>query len=468
MATQAYKLVKQVYKNEVFEYYVFDDAKQSDNEEGITVVLDIDDFTVRDAAWMLQNMLNGHRFKNGVIFETKVLDMFEQLCRNCLHYAEEVEKECDLAKKERREPDLSRFSIFRNYKAGMFKKYSEPVEIVRNIYKAAKFLKEYYCEERDTCLEIDTHPKGERVQFDMAEEEKTINHCRDLIGCSKDVFHEINEFCLGEVIRLSEEAKKQNVEGQPLVRPEYGELVNIETNDINKRNKANQKHFEELSSEEQKREAIEHQKYVLYEKAVEDVKNCFELENRIQDVITNGKVFTMESERVIDYDKIYCEENLDPDTCELIDVLLEDPNVKEILFGSHYNGEAEGIPKVRLMGSGRFKGVKGIVLIRFHDKKHNGKRRGRSCKMLYILGITGRPSKKHLLGDDSVINCLEALKLDCAAVLYKPLTDAEIIKGRHSCFGCPRMLKHDSNRFTMFIRTLVEANRNSKSYRKTL
>lgn len=457
-------MIKEVYKDNVVEYYEFSDAKQSDNEDGVTVAVDVDDFMVIRAAELLQKMLNGHRFKNGVIFETNVIHMFEQLCRNCLYYAKRVEEECKLAKQERREPDLSRFPLFKNYNIKKFRKYSEPVDIVMNIYNAARFLKEHFFEERDTCLEIDTHEKGYTGKYNIAKEERIIKYCQFIINSSKDAFHEINSFCLEEVKRISEEAKSQNVDGKPLVNPKYAELVNMDHNDITKC-KAEKKDFENLSESEQREEALKYQKYVLYEKAIEDVKNCLMLEDRIQDVVTNGAVYSMESERAIDYDKIYVEENLDPNACKLLDEILEDENVKEVIFASHYNGQAEGIPKVLLMGSGRFKGVKGIILIRFHDKEHNVLRRGRSCKMLYVIALNGRTPDKYVLGDDSVVNCREADKLGCLGILLKPLTDSEIIKGVHSCLGCVRMLKYDPERFRMFIKTVYDRNK-GRAYKK--
>ncbi len=411
------------------------------DEEELELILlvDIDDLVVFSSPKLQETVDKKTNFK------TEVLHMFEQLNRNCRYLVNEVTLECENAQKENRKPDLKRFGVFKDYVCEDEEKiYTMPIDAAKYYQWVADQLLNQFLEERDTFLEIDNMPKGWRKYFNYEKEMSTIINFSNLIHNNKEAFHEINKFCLNEAKLAIEEAKKHNVDGK-LTIPKYGALVSMDSNDIIKKNSLSD------SNDGKYRE------YVLYSKPIQNIENCIKNENRIQDIITNAKVFFQPSEEIVDYRAIHNEANVNWKAVILIKLLIKAGIFKKVCFSTHHNGNREEQAKIELMQR-IFPEIprENFIGQRFHDTEHDANRRGRSSKILkacYRLHVV--PDKLALL-DDSKANCDDCVKKGALEILFKALTDSEIINGMIEETGFNRIMNFDEEEAFEFIRDLCQ------------
>lgn len=395
------------------------------------LLVDIDDLLVKSSD-KLQKVLDDQ-----TNFKTNVLRMLEQLNRNCRYFYTQVKKECDMAKFSGGKPKLDRFAIFDKMNLERrYDWYTKPIMASKYYLDVATSLLNQFLEERDTFLEIDNMSRGESKIFDYKREMEVINKYAEVICNSKDDFHRINCFCLKEIINLIYEAKKKNT-GDVLTIPEFGSLVSMDTNDIIK--------VSSLSSEE-----MSNKEYILYQKPLDDIRNCINLEDRLYDIIINASAFTTASGEVVDYKKIHSEENVNWEAVRLVEDLIHSRMFKGVYFSTHHNGKREELAKINLMGR-IIPEANGFIGQRFHDDEHNVTRRRRSskidkaCEYLMI-----KPSQIVLL-DDSIANCSDCKKKGGTEILYKPQTDSEIINGKLEDNGFNRILSFDNNHVFGYI-----------------
>ena len=431
--------------------------KLQPNEDGTGMILliDMDDLLI-NMADVQQEMIDNYEFKNGVRFKTNVIKMLEQQIRNCEYLVAEIEKECEAAKSEGRAPRLNGFPTFGNYvydpKNPM--RYKDPVEKIKRYLKDAKTLYDQYFEERDTFLEIDNLPKGKKLKFNLKKEHKTIEKCRKLIMADKTAFEEINEFCLGEVKHKIDDAKQKG----DLTNPEYGKLISMDSNDVLKKNELNLKNAEEVFS---------YKEHVLYEKPLELLENCVREQDHIWDIITNEAVFSMASEEVIDFKKIYdiMSDRVNGDAVEFIKALIGSGLFVGAFIDTHYNGYREGYYKIELAKQ-LLPEANGIVCQMFHDYRHNAKKRTRSSKvggaikqLTRYFGHKLINAKRIVLTDDSTPNMIDCVAKGGLGVQFKPFTDSEIINEKSEETGDGsylRITKFGKESFVMTCMMILE------------
>lgn len=381
-------------------------------DRGLVLVIDIDDFIVKSSP-ELQKVVNAK-----TNFKTDVLNMFEQLIRNCSYLVDEVSEECKNAKDEGRKPDLKRFLIFDEFVEGTDEDITDRVIAAAEYYRRVAIeLKEQFLEERDTFLEIDNMKKGMRKYFEYEKEMAKIIELANKVHNNKDAFHKINKFCLSEFERIVKDAKDNNK------IPSYGALVSMDSNDVIKGSSVG----DDASVEE-----------LYFNLPRKNLENCIKNEPRIIDIVTNADVFFKKSEEIVDYSKIHTEVNVDMKSVSFINRLIDSKKFKYGAFGTHHNGDREDGDKRSLM-SRILPRVKEFVGLRFHDVEHNVIRRGRSSKITKVAHKLHILPEDVVLLDDSIANCRDCQKNGGLAILYKPMTDSEKINGRLEDTGFVRI-----------------------------
>ena len=426
----------------------------------LVLLIDIDDFLVKSSP-ILQAILD-----KTTNFKTEVLEMFEQLVRNCRYFVDIVTEECRNAELDNRLPNLDRFIIFDDYVKKINEAikdekeindkswlYDNPIKAARYYLELAISFKEQFLEERDTFLEIDNMDKGQRKYFNYEAEMAKINEFSEKIYNNRNAFHGINFLCKKEAEILIEEAKKQNKDGVITI-PKYGALVSMDGNDIFKKNKINGS----INKEE-----------LVYEIPLKKIENCLKNENRMIDIVTNSSVYFSPSREIVDYNIIHRRENVNEGAVKLIRRLDRSGKFKEKYFSSHLNGKRENGAKVNLTSDvfpeivkivksyiDSLIKVKGFIGQQFHDEEHNVERRRRSSKILKAAFKLHVDPSQIVLIDDSVANCEDCIKHGGIAILYKPLTDAERITGKIENFGFPRIFDFESDESYEIIMNAVE------------
>ncbi len=398
----------------------------NENEVKLYLLVDIDDLLVHSSD-KLQTIVN-----EKTNFKTEVLQMLEQLNRNCQYMLNEVIKECNKAKEEKRKPELNRFIIFNNYVFSGDEIYSKPIDSARYYLQVANLLLNAFLEERDTFLEIDNMAEGSKKYFNFDKELEEVIKYSKYIDNNKDAFHKINLFCLKEAEKLINDAKRNNKNGE-LTIPKYGKLVSMDTNDIIKKNSIAT--IEDASYKE----------YVLYIKPLQNITNCIKLEDRLHDIVENARYYYQPSHEIVDYSKIHSMENVNWDAVALVEDLIHSGTFAGVYFSTHHNGLREENAKKVLMGQ-ILPEADGFIGQRFHDEEHDAKRRDRSSKTSKAALCLGILSSQIVLFDDSKANCKDCKDHGGTEILYKPITDSEIINGKVEETGFNRItdLKNNS------------------------
>ena len=372
-------------------------------------------------------------------FKTEVLAMLEQLNRNCRFFKDQVEKECNFAKEMGEKPNLRNFYIFNDMKFNSQEEwYINPVKAAEYYVILANKLLNAFLEERDTFLEIDNMPFGQIKKFDYRKEFEMILGYAELIDNNKKYFHMINEYCLKKADDLIQSALLNNIvisetsKKSVLTVPQYGALVTMDTNDINKTNSLNDSGN------------ISYKKKILYEEPIKRIKKCIALEDRLYDIVINAKVFVTPSQNIVDYSRIHSQENVNWDAVRLIEELIHSGIFKASYFSTHHNGDREDKDKRCLMYQ-VLPDVDGFIGQRFHDTEHDGIRRSRSSKIERVAEELGIRPEQIVLIDDSKANCGDCKEKHGTEILYRPLTDAEIIKGEVEDTGFNRILSFDDH-----------------------
>ena len=395
----------------------------AENDNELYLLVDIDDFLVYSSD-KLQAVVN-----EKTCFKTETLQMLEQLNRNCRYLVSEVTKECQKAKEENREPLLDQFLVFDNC---VFNDrdalYTAPISSAKYYLEVANKLLNQFLEERDTFLEIDNMEKGRRKYFDGDRELESIIKYSEYVNNNRDAFHKINKFCLGQAQGLIEDAKRNN-EGIKLTVPDYGELVSMDTNDIIKKSSL----F-----------GISNMEYVLYIKPLQNLINCIKNENRLNDVVSNARIFYEESREIVNYSEIHSLKNVNWDAVNLIKRLMNSGLIFKVYFSTHHNGEREENAKKELMKL-ILPEADGFLGQRFHDIEHDAKRRTRSSKVNRAINALHIKYNQIVLIDDSKANCEDCKRKGGLALLYKPETDSERINGRIEDMGFDRIINLNDN-----------------------
>ena len=408
------------------------DNTTSKNE--LFLLVDIDDLLVHSSD-KLQAIVN-----EKTNFKTDVLRMLEQLNRNCRYFASQVKKECDSALSVFRKPNLERFVVFDKVSFHDYEYFYKPIMICEDYVKAANELLNQFLEERDTFLEIDNMPKGGIKTFNYKKEMESINHFAELISKYKDSFHKINCFCLKAMIDLIRDAKKRSTSSN-LIIPDYGALVSMDKNDIIKKSS--------LSGN------VDNKTNILYQKPLDDITNCLNLEDRIFDIITNAKVFLTPSAEIVDYRMIHSLKNVDWDAVALVEDLIHTDIFKGVYFSTHHNGNREEKAKKILMQQ-IIPEATGFIGQRFHCNEHNGVRRGRSSKIDMAVDYLDISPSQIVLFDDSIANCNDCKEKGGTEVLYKPATDSEIINGKLADIDYNRVLDFKINHMHQYVAEAYE------------
>ena len=396
------------------------------------LLVDIDDVLVFSSDKLQE------RLDQKTNFKTSVLKMLEQLNRNCKYFLSQVKLECSQAKTRKERPNLYQFLVFDNMRFNnQFEYYTKPVEAAGYYLEVANALLNEFLEERDTFLEIDNLPYGEIKKFNYKKEMQTILTFADLINNNMDAFHKINTYCLDKANELINFAKTIS-ENDSLVIPEYGALVSMDTNDIIKTGS-----LTDINS-------IGYKKYILYQKPLEDLENCINLENRIYDIVTNAEVFINPSTEIIDYESIHNEKNVNWSAVQFINKIIELKIFKGVYFSTHHNGGREEKAKISLMQRILPK-ADGFIGQRFHADEHNAMRRGRSSKVDEAVEILDVKPEQLVLLDDSTANCGDCKSKLGTEILLKAETDSEKIKGEFENIGYNRILDFDDNRVYGYI-----------------
>lgn len=390
------------------------------NGNELYLLVDIDDFLVYSSD-KLQAVVN-----EKTCFKTVTLQMLEQLNRNCRYLVSEVTKECKKAMEEGRDPELGRFLIFDGCLfADKEALYTGPIKCAEYYLFVANKLLNQYLEERDTFLEIDNMEKGQRKYFDGDRELAAIIKISEYVDNNKDAFHKINEFCLTSVKKLIEDAKSKGT-GEP---PEYGALVSMDTNDIIKNSSLT---------------GVLDKEYVLYTKPLQNLVGCIENEKRLNDVVSNARVFLERSKEIVNYSEIHSLANVNWDAVNLVKRLKQSGLVAGIFFSTHHNGEREEKAKIALMDE-IMPEADGFIGQRFHNVEHDADRRGRSSKISKAINTLRLKYKLNVrydqlvLLDDSKPNCSDCKEKGGLAILYKPVTDSEIINEKVEDTGFDRI-----------------------------
>ena len=413
----------------------------NDNETQLYLLVDIDDFLVHSSD-KLQEIVN-----EKTNFKTEVLEMLEQLNRNCRYFVDEITRECEKSKKFGIKPDLGRYLVFDNLVVNNKEElYTKPIEIAKYYSKVANLFLNQFLEERDTFLETDNMAKGSQRLFNYDKELEMIIKYSELIHDNKEAFHKINKFCLEQAKFLIGKAQLENHDDK-LIVPEYGALVSMDTNDILKKG-----HLKNKSDKEYK-------EYVLYEKPIENILNCIKNEDRIHDIITNARVFYSPSEEIVNYRDIHSMENVNWDAVALVEDLIHSGIFAKVYFSTHHNGGREEAAKIRLMGQ-IIPEANGFIGQRFHDSEHNAKRRARSSKVDHAMECLDISASQIVLLDDSKANCGDCVEKGGTAILYKPETDSEKINGKIEDTGFNRILDlKKSNIYGMVANAYVKQKR---------
>lgn len=399
----------------------------TEESNDLYLLVDIDDLLVRSSD-KLQEILN-----EKTNFKTNILSMLEQLNRNCRYVFHQVENECIRAKKNGDKPQLSQFPNFENYlfKATVENCYDIPVLAAKYYLDCAYDILNLFLEQRDTFLEIDNLPKGQIKQFDYQEELKTTTRFFQLIQKNKDAFYNINKYCLKEAERLIEEARKTGS------IPNYGDLVKMDTNDIIKDNKFD-------------KESELYKENMIYIRPLYEISNTLSLHDSISDILSNEKVFFTPSMEIVDYRKIHSLANVNWKAVGLVEKLIHSGVFKGVYFSTHHNGERERIAKEILMQQ-IIPEANGFIGQRFHSEEHSGGRRRRSSKIDYATNYLQVPAESIILLDDSKDNCGDCKNKGGTEILYKPVTDAELINNCLEETGYNRVLDFDNNNVYQFI-----------------
>ena len=288
--------------------------------------------------------------------------------------------------------------------------------------------------------------KGETKTFNYKNEMEIIIKYAELISNNKIAFHEINNYCLNEVKRLINEAKEKNTIDS-LNIPNYGALVSMDTNDIIKSNS--------LSTD------TNYKKNALYQKPIDDIKNCISLEDKLHDIITNASVFIKPSEEIVDYRKIHSEDNVNWEAVKLIKKLIDLKIFKGVYFSTHHNGNREEKAKIELMQR-IIPEASGFIGQRFHDCEHNAIRRGRSSKIDKASRYLMIEPEQIVLLDDSKANCGDCKSKGGTEILYKPATDSEIVKNTLEDTGYNRILTFNDDVVYEFINEALKKQNNNQ------
>ena len=359
---------------------------------------DIDDVLIKSSPF-IQKYVN-----NKTIFKTEVLITIEQLIRNCQYYVDLVEDECFKARNENRKPNLDGFPNFNliNYdfkSCDKNKLYDEIVNYAKYYLSVANMILNQFLEERDMFLELDNLPYGESKEYNYELESKGIEKFKSILKNNYNAFENINDFCLREVVKISENAKKQGI------LPNYGALVKMDSNDIIRTTTSN-KNFE----------------YYMYEKPCSDVEKC--ITNKIIDyALNNFDIKRSESCEIVDYNAIYTVDNANMDAVIAIKKAMLKGEVDELCFITHHNGLREENAKRKFINK-LFLNAKFLGL-RFHSEEHNLVRRYRSSKFLKASDNYDLIPKNMILLDDSKDNCSDWEKNGGTSILYREVTDAE-------------------------------------------
>ena len=420
-----------------------------ENEAKLHLLVDIDDFLVFSSD-KLQTIVD-----KKTNFKTNVLQMLEQLNRNCSYLVDEVIKECQKAKLEKRKPELKKFLIFDNYVCNKEEElYTKPINFAKYYLHIARMFLNQFLEERDTFLEIDNLARGQKKEFNYDKELSSIIEYSEYIHNNKDAFHLINEFCLKQAKMLIEQAKMNNTDGE-LTIPEYGALVSMDTNDIIK--KGSLVNIDDLAYKE----------YILYIKPLQNLTNCIKHEDRIYDIISNAKVFLNPSDEIVDYRSIHSIDNVNWDAVSLVEELIHSGMFEKVYFATHHNGRREEEAKIRLMRQ-ILPEADGFIGQRFHDSEHDAKRRDRSSKASYASDYLGISPTQIVLLDDSKANCKDCEAKGGTAILYKPETDSEKINGKIEETGFNRILDLKNNDVYGSIAKAYVKGENKKVYKKNI
>ena len=404
--------------------------KDMENSEELYLLVDIDDFLVRSSD-KLQEILN-----EKTNFRTNTLKMLEQLNRNCKYVYREVKEECQRAKELGIVPDLSRFNLFDNNYNSQDEMYIKPVLAMEYYVKLASSLLNQFLEERDSFLENDNLPKGEIKNFDYQKELDIAIKYSNYIDKNYDAITKINKFCLAEAKRLIEEARSKNI-GDKRIVPNYRELVSMDTNDILKKNSINQ-------------DDDFYKENVLYFKPLYDISNAILLQKNLYDIVRNVRVFDTKSREIVDYKEIHSLANVNWDAVKLVKDLIRSGKFKGVYFSTHHNGDREEKAKIELMKQ-ILPEASGFLGQRFHNEEHTGERRDRSSKIDTDSAILNVPKSCMVLLDDSKANCGDCKKKEGIEILYKPMTDSEIIKGSLEETGFNRILSFDYDSVCEYI-----------------
>ena len=395
----------------------------NENEHELYLLVDIDDFLVYSSD-KLQAIVNAQ-----TNFKTDVLEMLEQLNRNCRYFVSEVTKECEKAKEFGIKPNLNQFYVFDNFTCNSKEElYTKPIESAKYYLNVANLFLNQFLEERDTFLETDNMARGSMRVFNYQKELDMIIKYSELINNNKDAFHKINKFCLEQAKFLISNAKKENYDGK-LTIPKYGDLVSMDTNDIIKKGSLSRGAYKEN---------------VLYEKPLENLANCIKNEDRIHDIITNARIFYRPSETIVDYGDIHSLKNVNWDAVSLVLDLIHSDIFAGVYLSTHHNGGREEAAKIRLMHQ-ILPEANGFIGQRFHDSEHDAIRRLRSSKIDNAAMYLGISPKQIVLLDDSKANCLDCKNKGGTEILYKPETDSEKINGRIEDTGFNRILDLKNN-----------------------
>lgn len=393
---------------------------------GVYGIFDVDDFLIMSADPQ-QEQLDQYEPENGVRLKSNFLRMLEQLRRNCKYLIQRVAEECKNAKDENREPNFSRFPAFKSYEC---KKYSAPIDLAKEYYNNADKLYKQFLEERNTFLEIDNLAKGKGLEnIDDKKQEELQEKYKQIITTYGNAFHEINEFCYEEAERISRDAKR---EGK---KPDYGEMISMDSNDIFKKNSMDGKTVTK--------------DYLYHVKPFEALENCRNQEHLLttQDwdknvIINNFKIFKMKSEEYIDFEKIYSWDNVNKEAVEFVRAIIKSEHLAGAFAGSHYTGTREGYFKIRLLLA-ILPELNGVILQRFLPEEYTGEIRSRDPKMVYMCSVLGIEPKRGDLFDDSKPNIEGAQELHSLVTWLKKETDSEKMNGEYEDTSESRIIGFD-------------------------
>lgn len=458
---------------------------------GVIAIFDIDDFLVNSADAQ-QEQLDKYEPANGVRLKTNFMRMLEQLRRNCEYLKDKVREECKKAQTEKRNPNFSHLPAFKNYRRGNGQnKYTAPIDFADAYCMAARELYRQFFEERNTFLEIDNKRRGEGLEMTderIVKEYARRENIKNIVKANGRAFKEINEFCLGEIKHIIEDAKTRNrrekikdfimthgdeafkdidaisldemehiideIESQQenhsqgnkkvrLTRPDFGKLFSIDVNDVLKKNSMD--NVDEDVDEE----------YVLYTKPIEILQNCVDQQEGLitQDwdlnvIVNNFKIFLMKSEEYIDFADIYSMKNVNKPALNYILDLIYSGKLVAAFAHSHYTGIREGYYKLKLIME-LLPILNGVIFQRFLAIDHDAALdldiyiRERDVKIAHSCETLGVDAKVLALNDDSRDNIEPARLLNAITCWFKKVTDSEKINGELEDTSADRITKFD-------------------------